>query len=125
MSYGHGGWRGWVPPPVLVPVSGFRLPVPGLVPSGFCSPRDPTSRTTYFFFQSSESLINRRFFIRLTLGLLVNDIGPITTVLMAVAVLGAAWRRDRVRPLMSWTVMGAFFIFLFAPKFLDHDYYGL
>ena len=30
-----------------------------------------------------------------------------------------------MRPLWGWTFSGLLFIFIFAPKFLDHDYYGL
>jgi hypothetical protein len=91
----------------------------------FTQYENPTSRTTYFFFQAPELLFHQRFLNRLTVGLFINDIGPVTTVLIAIGAAGALLRREWVRPLWSWTLMGVIFILLMAPKFLDHDYYGL
>jgi 4-amino-4-deoxy-L-arabinose transferase-like glycosyltransferase len=125
MAYRRGGWRSWFTPRFLVLASVMILPIVVWILGVFVRYPNPTSRNPYFFFQAPHLLLHRRFFLRLTLGLFVNDIGPVTTILIALGALGGALGTERVRPLLGWTVSGLLFVFLFTPKFLDHDYYGL
>jgi 4-amino-4-deoxy-L-arabinose transferase-like glycosyltransferase len=125
MAYRRGGWRAWLAPRFLGLAAVMVLPIAAWLIGVFARHANPTTETLYFFFQEPGSLVHRRFFIRLTLGLLLNDLGPFTTLLMAAGAVGAALGMERARPLLGWTVMGILFVFLLAPKFLDHDYYGL
>ena len=86
---------------------------------------NPTSRTVYLFWQDPGSLFNPRLYARLTVGLFLQDCGPVTMVLIALGALAALLGTDRSRPLWGWSAMGLFFWFVFAPKLLEHDYYEL
>ena len=125
MAYRRGGFRSWFTPRFLLLGAVMILPIAAFVLGVFARYPNPTSRNPYFSFQAPQLLLHRRFFMRLTVGLFVNDIGPFATILIALGVVGAATGRSRSRPLLGWTVMGLLFIVLLAPKFLDHDYYGL
>jgi hypothetical protein len=51
--------------------------------------------------------------------------GPVTGVLL-VAGLWAVWvRRERIGPILGWTVAGLAFFFIMAPLMRRHDYYEL
>jgi hypothetical protein len=86
---------------------------------------NPSSQKPYFVLQNPRILLHGRYILRLTLGLFINDIGPVTTALAAVGVWSAVVGRECARALWGWTLMGLVFVVLLAPKFLDHDYYGL
>jgi hypothetical protein len=45
--------------------------------------------------------------------------------MIALGAWSARIGKERARPLLGWTVMGLLFVLLLAPKFLEHDYYGL
>jgi hypothetical protein len=101
------------------------LPIAAWIACVFAQYPNHTSRNPYRLLQAPPTLLNYRLYLRLTLGLFFNDIGPITTPLIALGGWAAAIGKERARPLVGWTISGLLFVLLFAPKFLDHDYYGL
>jgi 4-amino-4-deoxy-L-arabinose transferase-like glycosyltransferase len=125
MAWRAGGRRALISPANWLAAAVMVVPV-GLWTAGvFFRTVNPAMRTTYFAFQQPGVLLLPRLYERLTLGFLVRDCGPVLAPLVALGAW-AAWRgRARVRPLVSWTVMGLLFFFLLAPKLLDHDYYEL
>lgn len=125
MACRRGGVRACFRARFLVLVAVMILPIAAWILGVFVRYPNPTSRNPYFSFQAPHLLLHQRFFIRLTLGLFVNDFGPFATMLIAVGAVAAGLGKQRCRPLLGWTVMGLSFVVLLAPKFLDHDYYGL
>jgi 4-amino-4-deoxy-L-arabinose transferase-like glycosyltransferase len=125
MAYRHEGWRGWFRPRFLLLGAIMVLPIAAWVLGVFVRYPNPTSRNPYFAVQVPQILLSRRFFLRMTLGLFVNDVGLITTILVVIGALGAALGKVRTGPLWGWTLTGLLFVVLCAPKFIDHDYYGL
>jgi hypothetical protein len=125
MAYRRGGWRALRSREFLVPLGAIVLPMAAWVLGVFVTNPNPTSRTTYFIFQVPATLFSARLAERLTLGLFVRDIGPVSAVLKAVGVRGVMKGRVSARPLVGWTLMGVLFLVLLAPKLADHDYYEL
>jgi Dolichyl-phosphate-mannose-protein mannosyltransferase len=125
MAYRRGGWRSWISPRFLVLVAAMTLPIAVWIVGVFARVPNPTSRTVYLFWQDPGSLVNPRLYARLTVGLFIQDCGPLTAVLIALGALAVLMGKDRSRPLWGWSAMGLFFWFLFAPKLLEHDYYEL
>jgi hypothetical protein len=125
MAYRRGGWRSWISPRFLGLGIAMTLPIAVWMVGVFARVPNPTSRTVYLFWQDPGSLFNPRLYARLTVGLFIQDCGPVTMVLIALGALAALLGTDRSRPLWGWSAMGLFFWFLFAPKLLEHDYYEL
>ncbi len=125
MAYRQGGWRAWFTRRFILLVAAVTVPIFLWIVGVFLRFPNPTTRTAYFFWQVPGSLWSPRLYQRLTLGLFVNDCGPVTAVLIAIGVVGALRGKRRSRPLWSWTAVGVAFLFLFAPKLMDHDYYEL
>jgi hypothetical protein len=125
MAYRRGGWRSWISPSFLVLVTLMILPIAIWMGGVFARVPNPTSQTTYLFWQEPGALFNPRLYNRLTVGLFIQDCGPVTAVLIALGALAVLLGKDRSRPLWGWSAAGLFFWFLFAPKLLEHDYYEL
>jgi hypothetical protein len=125
MAYRHGGWRSLISPRFLMLGAAMSLPIALWIVTVFARVPNPTSRTLYLFWQQPGSLCNPRLYNRLTVGLFLQDCGPVTTVLIALGGIAVLLGKDRSRPLWGWSAMGLLFCFLFAPKLLEHDYYEL
>ncbi len=125
MAWRRGGWRALLGRRFLLMAAAMVLPMAAWMIGVFLRNPNPAGRSPYFLFQWPGLLENRRLYIRLTLGLFVNDFGPFATILIALGAVAAVARKAACRPLLGWTVMGLGFVVLLAPKFLDHDYYGL
>lgn len=125
MALRQRGWRQVFSPRFLALASALILPIAAWILCVFAQHPNPVSRAPYFVFQAPWVLRTHRFYLRSTLGLFVNDFGPMATLLIALGAAGAARGVVRARPLWGWTAAGLVFVVVFAPKFLDHDYYGL
>lgn len=125
MAYRRHGWRGWFRWDFLLPAAVMVLPVAAWMGGVFQNTPNPTRGGVYFLFQQPELITQPTLYKRFVERFLYKDCGPVLTVLLLVGVW-AAWARGvSVRPLLSWTVMGVGFYFLFGPKLDRHDYYGL
>ncbi|MDR3635949.1 MAG: glycosyltransferase family 39 protein [Isosphaeraceae bacterium] len=125
MAYRRGGWRAWFSPRFLLLVAAIVVPIAVWIVGVFVRVPNPTAHTTYFFWQSPGSLWHHRLYVRLTFGMFFNDCGPVATILIVQGILGALLGKERSRPLWGWSAAGIVYLFAFAPKLMDHDYYEL
>lgn len=125
MAYRRGGWKAWFSPRFLALGAAITVPIALWMGTVFLNVPNPTEHTAYFFWQVPGSLWNPRLFTRLTFGMFFNDCGPITTILIVLGITGALLGREHSRPLWGWSAAGVLYLFAFAPKLMDHDYYEL
>lgn len=125
MAYRRGGWRAWLAPRFLLLVGAIVVPIALWIVGVFLRVPNPTAHTSYFFWQSPGSLWHHRLYVRLTFGMFFHDCGPVATVLIVLGIVAAVLGRARSRPLWGWSAAGVLYLFAFAPKLMDHDYYEL
>ena len=125
MAYRRSGSRAWCTPRFLLLVVGIVVPIGLWIGGVFLHVPNPTSSNVYFAWQAPDSLLDQRLYVRLTFGMFFHDCGPVAMVLIALGIVAALLGAARSRPLWGWSAAGVFYLFAFAPKLLNHDYYEL
>jgi 4-amino-4-deoxy-L-arabinose transferase-like glycosyltransferase len=125
MAYRHGGWRAWFGRKFVLLVAVLTVPIALWMVTVFLRVPNPTAHTAYFFWQVPGSLGQPRLYVRLTHGMFFNDCGPVAAVLIVLGIAAALAGKERSRPLWGWSAAGVLYLFAFAPKLMDHDYYEL
>jgi hypothetical protein len=119
------GRRGFIAPELFALAAVMVAPVAVWMALVFATTHNPAQDKVYFLFQMPELLWQTDLYARLFDRFLFKDCGPVTTALIAVAVIVAAVRRDRPRAFDGWAVMGLVFYFALGPLLRYHDYYEL
>jgi hypothetical protein len=125
MAYRARGWREWVAPGSVLACVAVVVPVAAWTLFVFVRTPNPTAGSRYFLWQMPELLGKSATYVRLFDRFGYKSCGPVTGVLL-VAGLWAVWvRRERIGPILGWTVAGLAFFFIMAPLMRRHDYYEL
>lgn len=125
MAWRRGGWRAWFGRDFLLLCALMMVPIAVWIVGVFVPTPNPVEKMPYFVFQEPAVVLQGRFYYDYFCRFLIIDCGPVTAILIVIALLGALKGMVQVRPLRVWALMGTGFFVLLAPKLIDHDYYEL